>query len=1156
MNFSALFVPIRKNWRKIFPNDPDRLRNGRKFRRRNHFSPEKKLLLQIKLIALCLLLTVLGYSQRISIQRTNVPLQTIFTDIEKQSRYQFFYNETLLQQTNKVTIDVKNVTVEDALTDCFKNQPLTYAIVDNTIILKKKVDAESSVSAGTLKSTSHISINGKVMGSNKQPIAGATVSVKGTKIATATNAEGAFNLSDVDEKATLIISSVAHLEKEVSVNGQTSLLISLQEKVNDLDEALVVAYNTTTQRSNVGAVTVVKGERIQNLPNRSFDKSLQGLVPGLLVTGGTGQPGGGMSNFVLRGIATAVSPSSASVRNPLIVVDGIPVTQDYFQMYINNPNTPITNPLAQLNPSDIESISVLKDAAAIALYGAKASNGVIVVTTKRGKAGKTSFNFRHQTDFVSVLDGKMELLNGDQYLELVKESYRNYDPALTEADILADLRTKFPTIVNTSGDTSFYPGTNWVNELTREPAVTVSNELSMTGGNDKSAFYLNLEWVKQNGIVKNTGYDRKSIRFNFDNRVASWMKLGMNSTFSYNVQDYGSSLFGLEGPINYFLSPLNPVRLMNGNYALNYNWGGLFSPEANQVAVSEYNTNKNTSYRGLSKIFAEISFLRDFKFISNLGVDYMHAESKELFDPRLFDPGNQTTPGANNAGRIEENSLRRANLITTNILRFDKAINSNHTVNVLAGQEAQIISQKNLGLAVRGITIPYYDQINSPGVSVLRQSGTTIKETLLSYFGQANYSFRNKYFVTGSIRTDGSSRFGEDKRFGTFWSAGAGWIVSSEPFMKGASWLNYLKLRGSVGEAGNAGSINRFTKFDILNYYNYLGNIGLVMDGNSPANNDVKWEETFTWDLGLESRILSDRITITADIYKRRTNDLLYPINIPMSTGFTTILANVGKMDNAGVELSLAGDIIRTKNLKWNIAMNWSTNRNKLVKANVATVSTVTGVLGNKEGENFNSFYLRRWAGVDPANGLPQWIDSTGKPNSSYMASKPEFVGKPQPDGFGAITNTLTFKGFDFQATFTYQYGYQIYDFSEAVNDGKLPYLNQDKRALDRWQKAGDRAKNPRRVLNNVDGGTFHSTRFLFDGDHIRLQNVSLSYNFSRQVLDKLRLNSLRVYLQAYNLAVWTKFPGRDPDIINSSGLSGGAYPNQRSYSIGVSTNF
>lgn len=1111
----------------------------------------------------------------ITIRQQNASIEKVFQSIEKQSGYRFFYNETLLQGAGKVTINLQNVSLQEALDACFHNQPLSYAIVDKTIIVKKRQEQQPKapeVAAVALSGPGKIiALRGKVT-SGSVPVAGASIMIKGTDNGASSDKDGMFTLPEVEDDATLVVSSVSHQAREVRLTGQTFISIDLSTKTNDLDEALVVAYNTTTRRMSTGAVAVVRGDQIQSLPNRSFDRSLQGYVPGLLVTPSTGQPGGGVSNFILRGISTATQPpadnvGSPSLRNPLIVIDGVPVGQDFGQL--NSTSAVLQslgregNPLAQLNPTDIEAISVLKDAAAVALYGARASNGVILVTTKRGKAGKTTFNFRHQTDIATRIQGKTEMLNQDEYIQLLTDTYKNTPRSVggvsrpyTDAEVLSILRGKFPVIVNAPGDTSFYEPTDWFDVIYKDYAPTISNELSMSGGNDRNNFYLNLEYTKQEGIVRNTGYDRKSIRFNFENRPSPWIKLGLNSTFSYSVQDYLRGASFSAAPI----SPLNPVRSMDGNYILNYPVGIAGSPEkyANPAAVIDYNIYRNASFRGLNKIYGEVSFLKNFKISSSLGVDFILTEAKEKWDPRLNDGTNFPT----GTGRIEEADSRRANLITSNILRYDKLINK-HSVGVIVGQEAQILSQKDISIQAINLSSPYYDQISSPGVTITSNTGALrYKETLQSLFSQLNYSFSNRYFLSGSIRRDGSSRFGEDRRYGTYWSVGGGWDIAAERFARSAvPWMNYFKIRGSIGAAGNAGAINTLTRFDKLQSYTYLGGAAVTPSG-VPSNPDVQWEQTFTWDAGLESRFWNERIAITADIYKKITSDLIYSINLPQNTGFASILANVGKMENKGIELSLSAKIIKSASFVWSLNANWSTNQNKLVKANVPLATTVssTTLVANREGEVFNSFYMPRWAGVDPEDGAPQWLDSTEKITKTYSANNSVFVGKVQPDGFGAIINTITYKNFELSAMLYYQYGFQIYNsrYSELSTDGNNPYLlNEVKNALNYWQKKGDESPNPRRTVGNLDDGTRASTRYLFDGDYIRLQNVSLSYIIPRVLSTRLKLSNVRVYVQGNNLAIWTKYPDLDPGLVTGNGFSmSSLYPLQRSFTLGLNINF
>lgn len=1097
----------------------------------------------------------------ITIRQQNVPIEKVFQSIEKQSGYRFFYNETLLRGAGKVTINLQNVSLQEALDACFHNQPLSYAIVDKTIIVKKRPDQRPKAPVAAAVSLSKpgkiIALRGKVT-SGSVPVAGASIMIKGTENGASTDKEGMFTLPEVEDDATLVVSSVSHSVREVRLNGQTFISIDLAQKSDDLDEAVVVAYNTTTRRMNTGAVTVVKGSEIQNLPNRSFEKSLQGLVPGLQITSGTGQPGGGVADLVIRGISTGTQPENGStVRNPLIVIDGIPVTQEPFQLNYERTGTPITNPLAQLNPSDIESITVLKDASAIALYGSKASNGVILVTTKTGKVGKTTYNFRHQTDIAKRLDGKLEMLNPEEYTELLYESIRNTNPAFwTDYRIDSLLKRTFPTYKDEqTGNFNFYPKADWANELYNDQATTITNELSMSGGAGRTKFYVNAGWTNQDGVVKKTGYDGKYLHINLENQSEKGLKLGLNTSLSYNIQDYSSSNHSSISNFGYvdWVSPYIPIRLVDGSY--------YQIPElslGNPAARNEYNTNQATSFRGLTKFYGEYQFLKNFTISSTLGIDFMLSEIKEKADPRTYDDISKTI----GQGRITERDVRRGNLINTNSLKYNTSFLKDHSLNIIVAHEAQVMTQKTMDVEVRGAAtsppFPNYDDISSPGYTLYSGGGVRSKQTLLSVFGQVNYSYNNRYFLSASLRGDGSSNFGEKNQWGKFWSTGLGWVISSERFMKSATnWLSYLKVRGSVGQAGNSAAVIATTRYYLMGTARqFLGSTAFSAP-SQPGNPTIQWEKTFNWDLGLETRFLKDRIGLTADVYKKYTTNLIYLTTLPSTSGYNNVLDNVGNMENMGVELSLSATILNTKNFQWKMVGNWSANQNILTKANVP-LSTISGdVLANEEGRNFNSYYMPKWAGVDQATGLPQWVDSSGKPTSNYNLAKKEFVGKPQPDGFGALTNTFSYKNIELSFQFYYEYGAMLYDQSGSVNDGTNVFRNQDRRALDRWTQAGETASNPRRIMNNTaDGGTRTSTRFLGKGDFLRLQNTSLSYRLPKNILNILHINNLRLFVQGNNLATWTPFQGKDPDNANYEGSVFRPYPIQRSFSFGANVSF
>lgn len=1107
---------------------------------------------------------------KITINKKNSTLQELFREIQKQTKYAFVYNNEMMRETKRISIDVKEASLEQVLSIVFKDQPVTYSIVDKIVVVKRKVQERVEQTLDTSRGYGEmIEVFGQVVDEQSNPIAKATVSAKNIKyLATASDVNGRFYFKEAPRNAVLIISCIGY--ETITINVQNKAIkATLKVSANKLDESLVVAYRSTTQRANTGSVSVVRGDQILTQPNMSFEKSLQGLVPGLVITPGSGQPGGSVTNFMLRGIASGGDPSKGASRNPLVVIDGIPITQDPIgsPYLIPGGEIPVGNPMAQINPSDIESISVLKDAAATSLYGSRASNGVLVITTKKGNSGKTVFSFRHQTDLAERLEGKIKTLNQQQYLELLQEAYHNSRPHWTDAMIMTDLYAKFPILVSKPGDTSFYPQANWVGALYNKQALTSTNELSISGGSIKSTFYLNLQYSKQDGVIKKTDYDRKSLRFNFDNRLNSWMKIGMNSSFSYNVQNFVER-FGTDA----LISPLLPIKNRNNEYFYNYNYGlsgysGRRSP--NPAAQLDYNINKNTGYRGTSALTATLYPTSFLTFSSSLGVDFLYNETKQKVHPYFILRG-ASAPGV---GSVTEQAYRNVVLIISNLLQFDKTFGKYHNIKVLLGQEAQEKTNKFIYSELIGIA-DNPSQEEAFGANVKSQSLRN-KQTLLSYFTQLNYGYRDKVFLTGTVRRDGSSQFGSNNQFGTYWSTGLSWIISEEPiFKQQLPWINIFKIRGSIGSSGNSSAIPSYLKYDPLLLVP-LGSSTLVVPntGATPGNRSIQWESTVTWNSGVEIGLLKNRLTLIADFYTRKTSNLISDeVPLPLATGFYQYSANIGDIKNTGIELNLTTSVISKRNFNWTINAMWSRNRNRLTKSTVPRKYIINqpGII-NEVGREFNSYYLPEWHGVNPENGRPMWIDSTtGKPTEEYNLARRIIAGKAQPDGILSVTNTLRYKEFDLSFRFHYQYGSQI-NFnagSQYQNDGLFPYNNQILAALDRWTKPGQNAKNPRRLLSAnapapnggtgvvYDQGTEPSTRYIYDGSFLRLSTITLGYNFSKTLLNKLHISSLRMYIQASNIATWTKYGGNDPENINAFGGGSLLYPIPKTLSGGIQLDF
>lgn len=1115
------------------------------------------ILLQMKLTSLLLTgafctIYATATSQTITLSVKKLELKEVFTAVKRQTGYVVFYNQGDLAESKLVSVTASALPLADFLKLVLKDQPLEFRIRGNSIILSRKAPVPAP---GTVSPPDNWPVTIVVVASDGTPLTGATIRVKNSSQSAATGPDGSCTLN-VSAGDVLVASYVGFDSGEITIKTASAarrFTIALNTAISKLDATVVVAYNTTTQRRSTGAVAVVKGEAIAALPNRSFDRSLQGTVPGLLVTGGNGQPGGGTSNMLIRGIATAIS---GSARLPLFVIDGVPVTQDMTQRSFNLGTTAVTNPLAQINPGDVESYTVLKDAAAIALYGSKASNGVILITTKKGHAGKTNVKFRQQVDVASLIHSREpDVLNKDEYVTLLREAYKNANSTLwTDATIDADLKKRFPYQAKAPGDSALYEPSNWKSLIYNNAAITTNTELSLSGGNDKTLFYLNLGYLDQKGIVKASGYKRASIRYNFSTRPASWINLGLNTSFSFNRQETPSQsesptdLFGFP----YTAPPVYPAYLQNGAYYLPSTTGTNYNL-SNPAAALQWNVNRSIYYRAMGTLFAETYFLKHFKFRTDLGGDFMLSQDKTKTDLRL---PISTIQGL---GEVSAFDRVRTRIISTNVLQYNNIFRQKHSLQVLLGQEAQTIYANSIAATSRGFSAPYFEEVAAGSTVVYGSLGTTgnsSKETQRSFFSQANYNYDSKYLLSGSVRRDGSSKFGANNRYGNYWSLGAGWVISNEPFMqKTAHWLSYLKLRGSMGTAGNSSSLTATTRYSILSLGGNYDGAATAMLSVSPGNPDIKWERQFSKDLGLEFNLFKNRFGAGVDLYHRLTSHLIYLVTLPGSSGYSFGFGNVGDMMNKGIEVSVNAAIIHNKEFKWSIDANWSTNQNKLVKA--YQKESISGYQLRREGQPFNAVYMVRWAGVNSQDGTPQWYDINGKITSNYSLDNRVIAGQIQPKGFGGITNTFSYHAIQLSAFLYYQYGNMLYDNNTAAlqNDGTLPYLNQSKAALDRWQHPGDQAKNPRRVLNNPDGGTNTSTRYLSPGDFIRLKNVTLSYNLP-VLARSAHMSNIRMYVQGNNLALWTKYTGIDPENVTPDGNTAFPYPQTKTYSLGVDVSF
>ncbi|HEY9195549.1 MAG TPA: TonB-dependent receptor [Mucilaginibacter sp.] len=980
---------------------------------------------------------------------------------------------------------------------------------------------------------------------------GVSVTVKGTSgLGTQTDLNGSYSLSVPASAKVLVFRFIGYTSIEVPINKaviNTALIVDAKQ----LTEVVVVGYGTQSRQSLTGSVSKIKGGDIENIPVPSLESAIQGRTPGVYIQAQNGKLGQGIQ-VRIRGA------SSVSAGNqPLYVVDGLPITVDDFSS-----NGASTNPLVDLNQNDIESIDILKDASAAAIYGSRASNGVVLVTTKKGKAGDTKVTYNQYYGFSKPTRNR-EFLNAEQYVTLLRlaGAAGGYSTASVEA--------RLKRYAAGSEDYKTYKvNTDWQKEITQHAPVQNYN-LVLSGGNDKTKFYISGTYNNQKGFLIGNAINQYSLRTNISNQATKWLEVGANLSLSRtkNYRLSNDDQFSTPEQI-VALSPITPVidprtgltsgaldpatGLPNSNFPIYYN------PLLNSQNAY-FNT---TDYRNLGNVYAQVKLLPSLSFRSEVGVDILNS-SEDSYSGALT-LRNSGTPN----GSGFNSSVTSVNFNTNNFLQYLQDFGKSN-VNVVGGMTYQ--RQQNDLNSISGDQFPsdaYKKLISSADIT--NASSSTTAYSLLSYFARANYKYDDKYLLSLSGRIDGSSRFGANHRYGFFPAGSVGWVISQEEFMKKQQLVSDLKLRASYGITGNS-EIGNFPSRGLFSQFGYAG-----VSGSRPTqlpNPNLKWETTAQTDIGLDVGFFNGRLSGQFDVYLKKTKDLLLNVQIPATSGFTTITQNLGKLQNKGFELQIDSKNITGKGLTWSTGLNFSVNRNKITDLK-GQVITGSGDAVNRavEGQPLGVFYTVEFAGADPANGDALYYKNTDLGNgkrdrtttNDYNAATPVVVGDPNPKFIAGLSNTLSYKGFDFSFLLQEVNGDKIYNgggqyMSVGFNNGAD---NQTLDQLKSWKKPGDVTMVPEARLFGGNGVS-PSSRYLSDGSYLRLKNIILAYNFPKGILEKIKLRSLRVYAQATNLATWTKYKGWDPEL-NSDAFSGNitqnydfyAAPQAKTITFGINVGF
>ncbi len=966
------------------------------------------------------------------------------------------------------------------------------------------------------------SLKGTVSDAFGVPLPGATVIVKGTDQGTSTDFDGNFTI-DVSTDDVLVVSYVGFLSREIVVGTQTTLQVLLESDEQALSEVVVIGYGTSTKRALTSAVTVLESsEIIEDKPFTDVGQSLNGKLAGVQVIEASGSPGASPS-IRIRG----ANSLSASVE-PLYIIDGVQVT-----------NT------EALNPNDVESISVLKDAAASSIYGARAANGVVLITTKRGTRGKSSINFSSFIGEDRVIN-TLPVLNSQQYIDYLNTARINAG----QSPITDPFNFQF--------------NTDWQNEL-YAPATLQNYQISFTGGTEKGNYFLSVGLQDEEGTIETTGFRRYSVRFNQDNELYKNLKIGNSIALSrtqFNtindnnrVNQGGVVLSALQTP------PIIPIQNEDGSFAANPFQGGFDNPIA---LVRGENREFNTS-KAIANIYGEYSFPFGLVFRSSFSVDYTESKFNRFVDPF------NTSNGKANEGLAETSTFLQTVWLWENTLNYKfEPIKDVADVDFLLGTAAQQSKFENT--RILGVGFPNGAITNVDAASEILDTDEIISEwSNNSFFLRTNVSFLDRYFFSSTVRRDGSSRFGPDNRFAIFPSVSAAWVVTEENFLKKASWLNLLKLRYSYGVTGN----QEIGDYEWQGLYrlnsNYFIN-GEVLPGVAPdqvENRNLKWESTTQHNLGFDLGLFKNKLAMTVDLYQKDTDDLLIPNPLPSSSGFQVATQNIGSLTNRGIEIGLNATILSTDDFFWDINANYSKNENEVTNIN-GQIITGGGVndQGNvtriEEGQPIGNFFGFVSEGVDPATGDIIFRDLNGDGIINDENDR-TIIGNALPDFLWGATTNVAYKGLQLTAFFQGVEGQDIYNASRFELENQATFKNQSVTVLDRWTPDNTNTTIPRAVFGDPNGNGRASNRWVEDGSFIKLRELTLAYSFPKRIIEALKMTNLRIYVQGRNLYTWTDYTGYDPEVsrtennrvdVLSSNIDYGTYPQVKTYIAGLNVTF
>lgn len=1120
-----------------------------------------KTILIMKMISVLLLVSLMhaygsGRAQTVTLSAKDMPMKQVFEKIRMQTGFEFIWEKNTLEEASPVTVDIRNMPLKQALDLCFAGQPIRYSFIDNVIAITRKpvtllpVYKEAAV------------ITGRVLADDKKlPLEGVNVAVKGTTIGTTTDAQGNFVIA-AEPGQILVISFVGYTTQEVKVGSATNYSVYLKVAVTNLDQTVVVGYGTQSKRNVTGSIAKVPELKAEENITGNIFNAMQGRVAGLQVKGFDGSPGS-EPNFSIRGVQTL----NSSNVNPLVVVDGLIVDAGAGTVTTNAPNFKFSN----INPQDIESIEVLKDASSSAIYGARGAQGVILITTKRGKANsRSTVNVNSYYGFTNTTVG-YRAMNNEQYESAFKEARYNrigdIDKLLAAGgltpgriQVLQDEKDLLEYEINSFklGTSAGVFDTDWVKKVSNKNAATTNIQASLSGGNLNNTYYFSFGRYSEENTIGSGRFNRYSGKLALTQKVNKWLKVGGDLNVSLTEsRDLFSPLIDAFSarPDMPDSIPFNPDGTI-----------GYWIEQQTHPMAQYYQTSqriKNWNYLG--NAFAEASIMRGLTFRSTLAGVQSQSSTVGFYSPFSFN-------GQYNKGQYTNSGGSGLQYTFNNTLTYQLAVSSLRG-DILLGQE--FYQNKLTTTAFSIVGFPSSEGLWHPGngsgfVNSNMNANRTYSEAGESYFVRSNLSWDNKYLLSASLRRDGTSKLVSKNRYSWFPALSAGWIISDEAFFNKRSAVSFLKLKSGIGLTGNIRTLGYFDFADLVNIGTYLGRPTLQLN-NIRGNRELNWERTKQIDAGIEARFLNNKISMTLEFYQKRTDGLITSLNTPFSSGgYSSQKGNLGTVVNKGIDLELSyNSKARSRDdFSWNAGIALNFNRNKILYLRDSVMGYGFYMPGGpmpfvKTGQSVGSLRLYRSLGVDPNTGDLMYEDRNK--DGKITAADQEYIPVAQPKLSGGFNLGANWNGFSVNASFTFSIGSKLYNLDDQYSrvysiDWSGVMSNRPEYATDRWRQPGDKSYYPRAIVGphgagqTEDWNTLPSTHYLFDASYMRLRNVTLSYQFDEKLLKKAGIPAIRLYTSFQNVFVIKNknLKLADPEVGIETGIQYSFVPIPRTIAFGI----